>query len=211
MSEPAFQSVFARLVTDPDFRDRIRSRGSAALVSADFQLSRKEMSDLVAVARSPGIDVMRTLHKGFRMNKLFSMLPLTCRLLGLTRLAREAGAFWAGRPASSFYYLEEAEAFASFLERRRREGLRVPYLAEVLAYERAVMCLRKPRPAQAPPPRVSVEFRHNPALLLQAVSRGERPCRIPRLHACLIGELDPSGEPRWELVRAGLNGNPEKT
>ena len=148
MSEPAFQSVFARLVTDPDFRDRIRNRGSAALVSADFQLSRKEMSDLVAVARSPGIDVMRTLHKGFRLNKLFSMLPLTCRLLGLTRLAREAGAFWAGRPASSFYYLEEAEAFASFLERRRREGLRVPYLVEVLAYERA---RRRPGPRRAAP------------------------------------------------------------
>ncbi|MEA3274026.1 MAG: hypothetical protein U9Q81_01730 [Pseudomonadota bacterium] len=200
MSEAAFQSAFARLVTDPSFRDRIRSHAPSALLSASFELSGSEIEHLVTVARSPGIDVMRKLHKGFRINKLLSMLPLTCRLLGTTRLARESGGFWNSRPASSFYYLEEAEAFASFLARRRREGLRVPYLAEVLAYEQAAMLLRKPRPAQAPSPRVSVKFRHNPALLLQALSRGEQPYRIPRLRALLIGELDESGEPRWLLA-----------
>ena len=200
MSEATFQSAFSRLVTDPAFRDRIRTCGPAALSSADIDLDDDEISHLVALARMPGLDVMRKLHKGFRMNKLLSMLPLTCRLLGTTRLAREAGAFWRSRPASSFYYLEEAEAFASLLDRRRREGLRVPYLGDILAYEQAAMQLRKPRPPEEATPRVEVELRHNPAQLLQALARGERPRRIQRLRAGLIGELDETGEPRWSLA-----------
>ena len=200
MSEATFQSAFSLLVTDPRFRDDIRSRGASALPTARFELSGDEVSRLSAIAHSPGVEVMRKLHKGFRMNKLLSMLPLTCRLLGVTRLAREAGAFWNTRPSSSFYYLEEAEAFATHLDMRRRQGLRVPYLGEVLAYERATIGLNRPRPERDWPAKISVSFRHDPVLLLEALSKGERPRRIPRLRARLIGELDEGGEPRWSLA-----------
>lgn len=195
MSEAAFQSAFARLVTDAAFRDSFRLGGRPG--PAAEELSEREIRDLTELARSRGLDVMRKLHLGFRLNKLFSTLPLTCRLLGNARMAVEAGRFWQRRPSSSFYFLEEAEAFAGYLQSRLDEGMRVAYLADVLAYESALMALKRPRQPYEAVPAVTVEFRHDPQLLLSTLQSGGRPRRIPRHRTRLLGSLDESGEVRW--------------
>ncbi|HNY40028.1 MAG TPA: hypothetical protein PKJ41_06520 [Bryobacteraceae bacterium] len=193
MSEAAFQSAFVRLVTDEAFLNQMRSE---AVPEIDG-LSEGEADGLKALARVPGLNVMRKLHLGFRLNKLLSMLPLTCRLLGQVRLAAEARAFWEMRPSASFYFLEEAEAFAVHLQERRNTGLRAAYLGDVLAYESALLMLKRPRAASAEAPVVKVGFRYDPQTLLLMVQQGVPPRRIPRAHVELLGWADEQGEVHW--------------
>ncbi len=198
MSEAAFQSAFVRLVTDVAFRDAFR-QGSGASLAAEG-LTQTEIRDLAELARSPGLDVIRKLHLGFRLNKLFSTLPLTCRLLGNARLAEEARRFWQARPSSSFYFVEEAEAFIEHLFSRLDEGMRVPYLSDVLAYESSLLALKRPRQPKEEATAVTVEFRHDPQQLLAALQAGERPRRVPRQRTLLLGSLDERGEVRWTMA-----------
>jgi len=198
VSEAAFQSAFVRLVTDVSFREAFREGAGAGLAAEG--LTEVEARDLTELARSPGLDVMRKLHLGFRLNKLFSTLPLTCRLLGNSRLAGEAGRFWQARPSSSFYFVEEAEAFVEYLFSRLDEGMRVAYLSDVLAYETSLLVLKRPRQPKEQVPAVTVEFRHDPQQLLASLQAGERPHRVPRQRTLLLGSLDERGEVRWTLA-----------
>lgn len=197
MSEAAFQSAFVRLVTDAGFRGRFQDGGAQ---EATAGLTPAEVRDLAALAKSPGLDVMRKLHLGFRLNKLFSTLPLTCGLLGNRRLAREAGRFWQARPSSSFYFVEEAEAFIDYLYSRLDEGLWVAYLSDVLAYESALLLLKRPRQPGQETIAVTVEFRHDPQRLFPALQSGTLPRRIPERRTLLLGSLDESGEVRWTIA-----------
>ena len=197
MSAAAFQSHFARLVIDPDFRDDVRSRGNEALAA---DLSALERDRLLAVASDPGLDVTRTLHKGFRLSKLVGQLPLTCAALGKEALSREVAEFWRRNPPVSFYYLAEAVSFCDFLAARLEEGMEppTPYLAEVAAWERAGLLLQRPRPEGEPPPHQIVEFAHDPLPLLSALGRGEVPDLADR--PCLMIGGYEGGKVEWRLV-----------
>jgi hypothetical protein len=193
VSEAAFQSDLARLVVDPDFRDRVRESGEAALTEG---LSELEQKRLVAIADDPGLDVTRTLHKGFRLAKLLAWVPLTCAVMPRDVLAREIGAFWQRRPPVSFYFLEEAAAFCEYLQER---GLEVPYLEEVAAYERASLELQRARPAgEAVPPQV-VDFLHDPEVLLSSLARREVPPDLPEQACRLIG-VKTEGGVEWGFL-----------
>ncbi len=199
LSAAAFQAVFARLVIDPDFRDDVRARGAAALAA---ELTDLERERLLFVAADSGMDVTRTLHKGFRLSKLLGQLPLTCAALGKEALAREVAEFWRQNPPVSFYYLAEAVAFCDFLLARLEEGMEfpTPYLAEVVAWERAGLELQRPRAAGVAPPLQIVEFTHDPLPLLIALGRGEpvEPIERPCL---MIGGYE-GGKVEWRLAEA---------
>jgi hypothetical protein len=185
------------LVIDPDFRDGVRARGSEAL---EAELTDLERERLLFVAGDPGMDVTRTLHKGFRLSKLMGQLPLTCAALGKEALAREVAEFWRRHPPVSFYYLAEAVSFCDFLAGRLEEGMEAPtpYLAEVAAWERAGLELQRPRPESEEPPLQVVEFLHDPLPLLAALGRGETP--EPAERSCLmIGGYD-GGKVEWRLA-----------
>lgn len=194
MTAPAFQAAMARLIVEPEFRDAVRSDGPAAL-SGD--LTPLETSRLIAIAKDRGLDMNRTLHKGFRLGKLRALLPLTCAALTPARLAREVARFWQAHPPASFSFLPEALEFCAFLERRR---IRSVYLAEVLAYERAMLELERAR-IDMPPPQ-SVRFRHDPVALLGALASGLRP-RAVRVRPCLLlGSKSDDAPTHWTLVDA---------
>jgi hypothetical protein len=178
MSAAGFQSALARLVVDPDFRDAVRERGDDAL---SHELSGLERERLITVAGHPGLDVTRTLHKGFRLSKLLTWLPLTCSVLDQEELAQEVGEFWRLHLPVTFYYLEEAVAFCGFLLERMDDGPE----KDVVAYERASLELQRARPAGEPVPLQVVHLRHDPQDLLTALSHGvplaevrEQPCRL---------------------------------
>lgn len=193
MSEASFQSELARLVVDPDFRDGVRESGEAALCK---DLSDLERERLVAIAGDPGLDVTRTLHKGFRLAKLLAWVPLTCAVIPRDVLAREIGDFWQQRPPVSFYFLEEAAAFCEYLLER---GLEVPYLAEVAAYERASLELQRARPAgETAPPQV-VDFLHDPEVLLASLARREVPPELPE-RACRLVGVRTEGGVQWGFL-----------
>lgn len=190
MSLAAFQSQLLRLIADPAFRDRVRARGGIR----DPALTALEAKRLAAIAASPGLDVNRTLHKGFRLGKLRAMLPLTCQLLGPARLTREVSSFWRQRPPSSFSFLPEALEFCAHLQRR---PARSPYLAEIVAYEQARLALEEARPD--PPPVQFVHFEHDPHALLATLSAGRRPRAIPRQPCRAIGIRGEDGKPTWRI------------
>jgi hypothetical protein len=196
VSDAAFQGAFARLVIDPDFRDDVRARGAAALTA---ELTDLERERLLFVSGDPGMDVTRTLHKGFRLGKLVGQLPLTCAALGKAALAREVAEFWRQNPPVTFYYLAEAIAFCDFLSRRLEEGMEsIPYLAEVTAWERAGLELQRPRLEGEEAPLQVVEFAHDPLPLLAALGRGEPPA--PAERPCLMIGGNDGGRIEWRLV-----------
>lgn len=196
MTQAAFQSTLARLVTDRAFRDRVKAGGATALSGAE--LSDTERHQLSAVAGERGLEVTATLITSFRVGKIILLLPFTRRVLGEDRLIREMRAFWATHPPVSFYQLEEAIAFCDHLLRRLRSGWRVTYLREVVAYERARLELIRVRPPGEGPPPQTVAFEHDPAQLLTCLAAGRRPRGIRPLACELIISVGADGELVWE-------------
>jgi len=171
MSALAFQTALARLIVQPDFRDAVRRDGAAALPGP---LTALEASRLATIAHDRGLDMNRTLHKGFRLGKLRALLPLTCALLTPTRLAREVAAFWQANPPASFSFLPEALEFGAFLERAR----------------------------VGPAPPQSVRFRHDPVRLLGTLAAGRRSHSVPPRPCLLLCSKDGDAPLRWTLVDA---------
>ncbi len=198
MSQRDFQAALADLVTDPNLRRRVRTKGASAFAS---DLTDLERYRLVAVARDPGLEVTATLIKGFRLGKIISLLPLTRALLGDKRLRRELRLFWAATPPDSFYPVVEVLAFCDHLLERLRSGLQVNYLEDVVAYERAIVELRRARPASSPAMSQVVCFRYDPACLFTCLAAGRRPRRIPQLPCVLVGTVDDTDTIVWTPVR----------
>jgi hypothetical protein len=192
MSLQAFQSGMLRLIADPAFRDSVIASGETAL--APLELTEIERRRLRAIAVDRGLDINRTLHKGFRLGKLRALLPMSCQLLGSRRLAHELSGFWAHCPPASFSFIPEALEFCQWLARR---AMRVRYLDEVLAYERAMLELERARSGDTPS-RI-VRFRHDPARLFGALSAGLRPHAIPACDCRAIGSRDRDGRIRWRI------------
>lgn len=185
MSARVFQSALARLIVDPEFRDDLQARREAALPA---ELTDLERERLLAVSGDPGLDVTRMLHKGFRLVKLLGQLPLTCAVLGREVLAQEAKEFWRRRLPVSFYFLEEAIAFCDHLLARESAGeLQCLYLAEIAAYERAILELQRPRPDGTPPPLQAVGFSHDPLPLIAALAQGEVPPAVNERQCRMVG------------------------
>ncbi len=195
MSAIAFQNALARLIIDPDFRDQVRLKGRLALGP---DLAPKETQRLLRAAQDPGMDVTRMLHKGFRLNKLLGRLPMTCALLPKQTLAAELGLFWKQRPPTSFYYLEEAIAFAEHLL-ARGDAVGDPYLPDVAAFECAGMRLELPRGVDGSSDQERVRLRHDPSHLFPPLRDGRRPDDVADFDCVLLGARQPEGAPQWTV------------
>jgi hypothetical protein len=209
LSQRAFQATLARLVIDPNFRARVRESGEVSDVDSD-DLTALEHKRLLSIVSGRGMDATRMLHKSFRLTKLYTMLPLTRTLLGHRRLAREISDFWAESLPVSHYFLEECIAFCVYLQRREREGLRVKYLAEVVAYERANLELRRPRVGGQTPPPQTVSFRHDPTALLACLLNERRPRALPVRPCTLVGATDDEGNVEWRTLEESATATERK-
>jgi hypothetical protein len=201
VSQAAFQTALARLVTEADFRERARTEGEAVF---DSDLTGLERRRLAQAAREHGLDVTASLIASYRLGKILGLLPLTRVLLGDERLARELRLFWEEHPPTSFYAPEEALAFCDHLVRRLEEArLRAAYLDEVVGYERAVLELRRPRGAGERPEPQRVRFRHDPARLLTSLGTGRRPRGVPLLPCVFTGTRADDGTMDWAVGASG--------
>lgn len=199
MSQRTFQAMLGRMVVDLEFRRCVREQGDAAL---DADLTPLERERLLAAAADRGMDATRMVHKDFRLSKLYYMLPLTRFLLGSERLSREVSAFWSRNLPVSHYFIQESIDFCEHLQRRLLSGgLRVKYLREIVAYERAELELKLPRPGNdAPPPPQLVHFRYDPTILFTQLTQRRRPRAVPRLDCALRATLNPDdGQIQWQL------------
>lgn len=194
MSLDRFQNAMVRLIIDPDFRDRVADARDTADDGLHDGLTPRETMRLRRIAADPGLGINRTLHKGFRLGKVRGLLPYTCRLLGTQRLCDELARFWHDHPPASFYFLPEAVDFCDHLRARR---LRLRYLDDIVAYERATLELERAR--TGPPPIQLIRFRHDPTALLTALAEGRRPRAIPERPCTLVARLGRNGKPTWSI------------
>ncbi len=197
MSQQSFQAAVARLTLDPAWRELVRAQGSAAL---DDDLTALEQRRIIAVAADRGMDATRLLHKAFRLTKLYNFLPLTCQALGSDRLAAEAGAYWHASLPVSHYFLEECLGFCAHLKQRLRSGLRVKYLAEVVAYECAALELREAQLVGDLTAIRIVDFGCDAVTLFEQLAAKRRLRGIPRGTCRLIGQIGPDGSITWEVA-----------
>ena len=119
--------------------------------------------------QDPGVHILRALASEFRAGMVVDALKLTSRLILLTRgeavFRQLLNDFWKVFPPEPFESAE-AEAFAVYLADCR---LDIPYLDEVLAFERALI------QALVAQENHLVRFRHDPLPLLQALREGRLP------------------------------------
>ncbi len=80
MSQAAFQTAFARLVIDGDFRRTVAADSESAF---EKDLTEKEHLRFVAIARQPGIEMTTTLYEAWRLTKILTLLPRTAALLAV--------------------------------------------------------------------------------------------------------------------------------
>jgi uncharacterized protein len=117
----------------------------------------------------PGVDLIRTLVCEFRAGMIVQALQLTSRLLmlslGEARFRSLLNDFWRSSPPELFISTE-GEAFATYLETC---AVDVPYLPEVLAFERAVIHALIHGEGRVVP------FPYDPIPLLRALAEGRLP------------------------------------
>jgi hypothetical protein len=195
VSLAAFQSQLARLVTDARWREEVRTSGPRVL---EGELTDRERRRLFRIAGDPGLVATATLVRSFRLGQILTLLPLTRSLLGDIVLGREVRRFWAEAPPRTFYALDEAEAFADDLLRRR---LHNPFVEEVVGFERAMLQLRRARPGNRPAPPQIIRFRHDPRVVLGALAAGRYPPRRLRERPCVLrATLSSDGSVEWSAV-----------
>ena len=176
-----FQRALSEMTIHPGLAARERGEGDPAL--ADYDLSPRERTRLVAVARHPGMDLNCTLARGNRFGPIMDVLPLTCTLL--TPWLRELlDELWRVNRPNNYQLSGEEDAFAGFLQAKLASGeFSHPYLAEILDYEIACWALvqslrhtpvEDSAPADAAPFRL-VRFAHDPAKLLPPLKTGGLP------------------------------------
>jgi len=193
MSLAAFQSALARMVTDVNFREDVRTGGAAL---STFELDERETRRLRSASADAGLALTGTLVRSFRLGKVLTLLPMTRTLIGDARLGQEVRCFWAAQPPRSFYALEEALAFADYLLKRPWDN---PFAPEVIGFERALLELRRVRPAGEKVDPQEITFRHDPRTVLGPLKAGRRPAKRVRTRPFVVkASLDEHGEVVWE-------------
>ena len=176
----------ARLVTDPRFRERV-ARGTGRGLPP--RLSQRERRRLVAVANHRGLDITRMMYVSFRLSRIQAGVPHTFRLLGRRRLRAELSRYIDTRAPTSFYFADEGRALLGYLRARVRQGaLELPYLADVAAYEEALLDLQDARD-RGLDATVVFHVEHDLAAILRALDAGSRPRRIPARRAAFEARL----------------------
>lgn len=194
MTTRAFQSAVARLIIEPDYARAVR-RGDGI----DPMLSPLEQQRLIAVAGDGGLRITRTLHQGFRLNKIIGRAPLCRTLLGEQLMAQLLSDFWSAHLPVSFYYMHEALAFTAYLQQRSASDLKVPYLAEIAAFEHAQLKLRTLE-ARGEDHFEAVPFQHDPGMLLSELRDGVVPATVRRADVMLIGTNDAQHCTQWHTM-----------
>ena len=178
MSLHDFQRALTAMTLDARLANEVHARGAKAL--SDYRLTPREERRLLAVVRQPGMALNCTLARANRFGAIHDAFPMTCRLLG-PDLRGVLDALWSGRSPDNYQLSGEELPFVQAVEARLAAGACTsPYVAEVLAYERACLELallarHAASPMAQPPASRWVDFSHDPRELLGALGQSTLP------------------------------------
>ena len=209
MALQVYQEIFCKMVAAPAFRDRVLERSGEYLKGLD--LTDRERRRLLAIAAQPGMRVNTAIHRANRITPLDHSVPFTLFLLG-ERLRDLLQRYWLENPTENLQIPAECERFAAFLEGEIQAGrLVVPYLEEVLAFERACTELKffteeelerlNPAADDLPPLVKIVTFHHDPVPLLETLANGQTPADVSEGQFHLLIDCR-TGEPDFRLIDA---------
>jgi hypothetical protein len=111
----AFQRAQVAMIVDADVARRI-SAGDFGPWEAD--LTSRERERLVSQATDTGLALSRKLHKGWRLTKLLTLLPVTFRVGDPDLLLDLVDTYWRHYLPQGLYFEAEAARFAAFVAER---------------------------------------------------------------------------------------------
>jgi hypothetical protein len=188
MSLAEFQRAFAELIASAE--RCVEARRRPADVFAQYVLSPRERARLEAIVNDPGMSANCVLYRVNRLVPVYSVLPLTCRLLG-TDLLPELERYWASCEEATLQYRLEAWRFGYWLCDRIADGaLAGGPVEDALAFELAAYEVRA-APHGSAARRRSLRFRYEPERLLDPESD---PTDLALLPAPVEVTLDATGE-----------------
>lgn len=179
----ALQRIWDRRGNSHDSRQQqVRRREEAASGPTPLEwektlaalTSHKKCSGRLAdeLRADPGLAIVRGMVDRYRGSMIVRTLRLSSRLIILERgpayLEQLLAAFWKVHPPEACA-VDEAEAFAEYLQ---EEKPYVPFLPEILEYDRAVIAVALHGEERLVP------FHADPLPLLGALGAGRRPTRI---------------------------------
>ncbi len=155
MTFEAYQRLQTAMVLD--------AKQAAPMAAGDFgqltgDLSDKERTRLASQARDPGMALTRKLHKGWRLTKLLTLLPITFRVGDPETLTDLVAAFWHNHPPQGLYFESEAMRFAQFV---RDHGPPETLLHDAAAFEAAMLGVSDRGETGGASP-ITVHSRHDP-------------------------------------------------
>ena len=120
MSLADFQRAFADLIASPQRCVKARRDSNSAF--AEYDLTSLELRRLDAMVRDEAMSTNCTLYRVNRLTPIYSVLPLSCRLLG-QYLNAELEGFWAASRDATLQYGWEAWRFGIWIQERIDSGL----------------------------------------------------------------------------------------
>jgi len=204
MTMQQFQRALCDMIASPLLCRLVRARGDETLVQ--YELSPRERRRIASVARQRGMETCCTLYRSNRITPIYTLLPLTCFLLGES-LASEVELFWRSSRDTTLQFQHEVERFGRFLRERMDTGaIHGEYLREVTDFEVAFIRMsfghgsapgtvircdpptsRGDRYLHIDPSVQVVFFRHEPACLLDKLSARRRPDdELPTGEYCIV-------------------------
>ncbi|HYP23693.1 MAG TPA: hypothetical protein VEV43_08975 [Actinomycetota bacterium] len=175
MSLLGYQQALCDLIASP--ASCLQLRGGDTAVLDGYDLDDRDRRRLRTVVSQRGMSTACTLYRVNRITPIFTLLPLTCFLLG-DDLIGEAEAFWQETVATDLQFSPEASRFAAFVRQRIEEGaVDNPYVEEVMELELALNRVNFAGRAERGETRV--RFRHDPEALLGPLSRRQLPPEPP--------------------------------
>ena len=199
MSIRAFQQALCELIASPDRCMAVRS--DPASVLSRYDLTQRERDRLADVVWQRGMSTNCTLYRSNRITPIYTLLHSTCLLLG-DRLKPVLDSYWSTATLRDLEFKQETHRFAKFLKQRIREGVITDdFVEEVVDFELAINALRfAPRRRilreldeaggqdahDLHPLMRLVRFRHDPGLILDALTRGTAPKDLPETEAYLL-------------------------
>lgn len=189
-----FQQALADLIASPALARRLRAGDETIL--GEYDLDDRDRRRLRGIVAQPGMATNCSVYRMNRITPIFTMLPMTCLLLG-DALIEEAEHFWRATEGTDLQFRPETERFVSFLRERVATGMiDEPYLDEVMDLEVAVN--RISLATRGEPDAVArIRFRHDPVALLGPLTERRLP-DVPPPEGDFYVVVDASG-PEPEL------------